>query len=116
MSAVCSYLSGMLAAFSAAETSKGFLINSRCFFIFHVRVEVEEDTAAGGLVEEGRRLGLDLDLELDLDRDLDVERLLLRERDRLKIIKMGVFASLKNFHLLMVGLSTYYDFVVVPKK
>ena len=73
----------MLAAFSAAETSKGFLINSRCFFIFHVRVEVEEVAAVNGLVEEGR-LDLDLDLELDLDRDLDVERLLLRERDLLK--------------------------------
>jgi len=75
----------MLAAFSAAETSKGFLINSRCFFIFHVRVE--EVPAVGGLVEEGRRLDLDLDLELDLDRDLDVERLLLRERDLLKVLR-----------------------------
>ena len=73
----------MLAAFSAAETSRGFLINSRCFFIFHVRVEVEDVLAVDGLVEEGR-LDLDLDLELDLDRDLDVERLLLRERDLLK--------------------------------
>ena len=51
---------------------------------FHVRFEVEEVPAVGGLVEEGRRLDLDLDLELDLDRDLDVERLLLRERDLLK--------------------------------
>ena len=78
------YLSGMLAAFSAAETSKGFLINCMCFFMscFYVRFEVEEVPAVGGLVEEGRRL--DLDLELDLDRDLDVERLLLRERDLLK--------------------------------
>ena len=83
-------LSGILAAFSATETSRGFLINSRCFFIFHVRVEVEEDSAAGGLLEEGRRLDLDLDLELD--RDLDVERLLLRERERLKF-KIEFIAS-----------------------
>ena len=76
---------------------------------FHVRFEVEEVPAVGGLVEEGRRL--DLDLELDLDRDLDVERLLLRERDLLKLKMCSVVYTIPNkssalFELLPESITT----------